>query len=178
MKPTITFLTSSELQHVLGNPLDEEEQEELQRFRDRVMQTFSEYEDALQRMEVLYGRKWRQFDVSIWVFDGAMDSISSPILIRKEHQEEAVFAAFQLLAKQLIRSNPPDSGLVAPGYDGLEAVSALLAQTALEQEAVDDAFLDRVRENSDEVKQWRAVDTYAEQWDTDSPLYDWLEERG
>lgn len=200
MKPIVTFLTSSELQDALGNPLSDEEEEELQRFRDRVMESFGNLDEALEEMEDLYGRGWKTFDTSIWVFEGNTDSVSSPILLKRKSVEVTVFEAFWLLARLFIRDDPPDAELVEPGYGKIDAVSALLAKTALERVMEEDGYAEveeaarsdtddrRVLEENDgsndlpeegrDIKTWRKVDELAEQWDPDEkPLYDWLEAR-
>ncbi len=180
MKPDVTFLTSTELQRVLGNELDEDEMDALQRFRDRVVDRFRSMDGALETMEQLYGREWRTLDVQVWVFDAPRDSISSPILLRKEDEDETVFTAFQMLAKELIRGDPPESGLVAKGYDRIDAVSALLASAGL-AETLDAAthgdLMGDVRRDADETKLWRTVDEFDDQWGRDRPLYDWMEQR-
>lgn len=178
MRPDVTFLTSSELQSIIGNDLDEDGMAELRRFRDRVLDRFGEHRDVLEIMEALYGRDWYSMDQRVWIFDGAHDSISSPILLRKGDLEETVFDAFWNLAKQLIRETPPESELVAPGYKKIDAVSALLAEVALERSGVGGDLIEAARSESSELKTWRAVDDMKEDWDPDEEgLYDWVEGR-
>ncbi|MFB6265700.1 MAG: hypothetical protein ABEI07_01300 [Candidatus Nanohaloarchaea archaeon] len=181
MKPAVTFLTSSELQQALGNPLSDEEEEELRQFRNRVMESFGNLEEALEEMEELYGRGWKTFDASIWLFRGNQESISSPILIREEGIEEVVFETFRMLAKRMIRDDPPDSELIEEGYAKLDAVSALLASEALERVMDGSGYeelMDEVKPDADELKTWRKVEEIEEDWDPESePLYEWLEGR-
>ncbi len=181
MKPLVTFLTSSELQEAIGNPLSDDEAEELRDFRDRLMESVGNLEEALAEMEDLYGRGWKTFDASVWVFQGKTDSVSSPILIRQKDIETAVFETFWMFAKLLIRDDPPDSELVEPGYGKLDAVSALLAAKALERVMEPDGYAgleEAARSDTDDIKTWRKVDELAEEWNPeDKPLYEWLEGR-
>lgn len=200
MKPVVTFLTSTELQEALGNPLSDDEEEDLRRFRDQVMESFGNLEDALDAMEELYGRGWKTFDISIWLFSGNMDSISSPIMLQEKEIEEVVFEAFWMLAKRMVRDDPTDSELVEEGYGKLDAVSALLASKSLERvmdengykevmdEVKSDAGERRILEENDgsnnlppegcDLKTWRKVEELEEDWDPeDEPLYEWLEGR-
>ncbi|MDY6761562.1 MAG: hypothetical protein SVY41_00775, partial [Candidatus Nanohaloarchaea archaeon] len=167
MKPLVTFLTSSELQDALGEPLSDEEEEELQDFRDRLLESFGNLEEALEEMEDLYGRGWKTFDVSVYVFEGNKESVSSPILLRQKEIQAAVFETFWMLAKLFIRDDPPDSELVEEGYGKIDAVSALLASAALERVMDADGYAeleDAARSDTDDIKTWRKVDELQEQW--------------
>ncbi|MDY6770085.1 MAG: hypothetical protein SVU88_03870 [Candidatus Nanohaloarchaea archaeon] len=181
MKPLVTFLTSSELQDALGSDLSEDDAAELRRFRDRLMESFGNLEEALEVMEDLYGRGWKTFDVSVWVFDARQDSLSSPIALRQKDIETSVFEAFWMLAKLLIRDDPPDSGLVEEGYGKLDAVSAMLASEALERVMEEDGYAeleDAARSDADDIKTWRTVDVFRDAWPAgETALYDWLETR-
>ncbi|MDY6766039.1 MAG: hypothetical protein SVW77_01615 [Candidatus Nanohaloarchaea archaeon] len=179
MKPLVTFLTSSELQEALGEPLADEEAEELQRFRDRLLESFGNLEEALEEMEDIYGRGWKTFDVEVYVVDGNLESVSAPILLRQKEIQATVFETFWMLAKLFIRDDPPDSELVDEGYGKLDAVSALLASAALERVMEEDGYAEleeAARSDTEELKTWRKVDELAERWDPETtPLYDWLE---
>ncbi|MFB6076531.1 MAG: hypothetical protein ABEK12_00175, partial [Candidatus Nanohaloarchaea archaeon] len=131
MRPEVTFLTSSELQEALGNSVDDDEMSDLQRFRDTVMDRFADHAAALEDMEEIWGRQWRRLFLRAWVVEGAGGRVSSPILLERRDTAETVFDAFVLLAMELIREDPPESDLVEPGYDGIDALATLLAVEAL-----------------------------------------------
>ncbi|MDY6776910.1 MAG: hypothetical protein SVQ76_02280 [Candidatus Nanohaloarchaea archaeon] len=181
MKPDVTFLTSSELQKALGEKLSDEEEEELKRFRDQVLDFFGGYRGALGEMEELYGEEWYSFDVSVWVFEGKSPSISSPILLRKDEVETTVFDAFWMLARKLIRENPPDSSLAEPGYDGLDASSLALTVKALEEsmeEEVHGQVVEAARSDTEDLKTWRKADEILEKWTgSGKELHPWMEGR-
>lgn len=182
MRPDVTFLTSSELQAVLGEPLDADAMDDLQRFRDRVMDNVNADLEALDVMVELYGAEWHTFDLRIWVVEGIHDPVSSPIILPRGDIEEAVFDAYRLLATQLIRGEPPASDMAAEGYDRLDALATALATTALERTMDADAFddlMDAVADDPDDIKRWRAVDDIREAWDPDADtLHDWVEQHG
>lgn len=178
MRPEVTLLTSTELQHALGSPLPEAEMAEVQTFRDTLIDRFRERVLALGAMEELYGRDWVALDLRIWVVDREQETVSSPILIPVQDEDAAVFAVFQALAKKLIRDTPPATSLVEHGPEKIEAVSALLAREALREEMDADAFttvMEAARAGREEM--WDAVDEYAETWDGETPLYEWMEGR-
>ncbi|MFB6265507.1 MAG: hypothetical protein ABEI07_00305, partial [Candidatus Nanohaloarchaea archaeon] len=161
MKPEVTFLTSSELQKVLGNSLSEEEEEELRRFRDNVLDFFRGYREALGELENLYGGEWRVFDVNVYVFDGNRPSISSPILLRKDSVETTVFDAFWMLSKNLIRGDPADSEMVESGHAKIESVSLALTVEALDSVMDEKVFEDVVeasKSEATEIKTLRKAD--------------------
>lgn len=180
MKPAVTFLTSSELQGVIGEELSEEEEEDLQAFRDRLLKSFTNLDEALEKIEDIYGRGWKSFDPKIWVFDGKHDSVSSPILLRQKDIEVSVFEAYWMLAKRLIREDPPESPLVEDGYGKLDAVSALLASQSLKRVMDRDGYrevMDAVRSDAEDLKTWRKMDDFREGWrETEKTLYEWLED--
>lgn len=182
MRPMITFLTSTELQESLRNELSDNEMAELREFRDTVKEEFRQHLDAASVMEELYGESWSSRDLRVWMAEnGNKPSISSPIIINEDTEEEAVFKAFHMLAKNLIRQNYPDSKLVEKGYDKLDAVSALLARESL-SEVMESDRLDEIMDDirdSEDLKTWRKMDDYAAQWDKDEQsLFDWLESHG
>ncbi|MFB6294147.1 MAG: hypothetical protein ABEI97_00145, partial [Candidatus Nanohaloarchaea archaeon] len=133
-----------------------------------------------EEMEDIYGRGWKTFDVSVYVFQGNRDSVSSPILLRKKDIETSTFECFWMLAKLFIRDDPPESELVEPGYAKIDAVAALLASEALERVMEEDGYAEleeAARSDSEDIKTWRKVDELAEIWGGEEPLYEWLDGR-
>jgi len=164
------------------------------------VESFGNLEDALEEMEDVYGRGWKTFDASVWVFEGNRDSVSSPILLKRKDIETTVFETFWMLARLMIREDPPQSSLVEEGYGKMDAVSALLAAKALERVMDEDGYQeleDAARSDTDDrsvlgendcsnnlpeegcdIKTWRTVDEFREQWDaSEKPLYEWLKGR-
>lgn len=184
MRPFITLLTSTELQDTLGNELNDDEMDELRQFRDTVQEEFRQHLDTVSVMEELYGEPWKARDMRAWFVqeDGETYTVSSPILINEDTEEDALFGLLQMLAENLIRQNYPDSDLVENTFDKLDAVAALLAKESLKRVMEDDRFqevMEEARSEGDELKMWRAMDEYGEEWDADDEtLYDWLENNG
>lgn len=179
MEPQITLLTSSELQQVVGEDLDEAEMQELRAFRDEVGDLVNNHIDALEMIAELYGREWLTYDVDVWIYRGG-PSISSPICIDEDSVETAAVRVFQMLAKRLIRHAPADSELTGKGLKKIDALSGLLATESL-RAVMDDGLFKKVmgvaREETDK-RTVKAVAALEEEWLQDEEtLYAWLEER-
>ncbi len=184
MRPFITLMTSTELQDKLGSKLDDDDMAELQAFRDAVQEEFRQHLDTVSVMEELYGESWQKRDVQAWFVesDGNSFSISSPILINEDSEEEALFSLLQMLAENLVRQNYPDSELVENTYDKLDAVAGALACESLTRIMDDDRFdevVEAARADSEHMKMWRKIDEIRDEWDADNETqYDWLESHG
>lgn len=179
MKPQITLLTSSELQKVVGEDLDDDAMDELRGFRDDVGDLVQDHIDALDTMAELYGREWLTYDVDVWIYRGG-PSISSPICIADESVDAAAVRVFQMLAKHLIRHAPADSELTGKGLEKIDALSGILATESLRREMEEDRFtevLKAAREETDK-RTVKRVTELEEEWNPDEEtMYDWLEGR-
>lgn len=179
MKPQITLLTSSELQKIVGEDMDEDGMVELRAFRDEVGSLVKDNLDALDAMEELYGREWLTYDVDVWLYRGG-PSISSPICIDEDSVEAAAVRVFQMLAKRLIRHAPADSELTGKGLKKIDALSGLLATESLRAVMEEDRFKEVIkvaREETDKrtVKQVTALE---KEWlSGDETMHEWLEGR-
>lgn len=176
MRPYTTLLTSTELQQVLGNPLDDEEMDDLQAFRDDVQERFRQHLEALSVMEEEYGEAWEARDLDIYIADTAGNgSASAPIILDESDKDTAFFMLLYLLGKNLVRSNPPEQ-LEYADRDTVDVAAAVLTKSALEDvmEAESTAVMDAAQDRLGDAF-WDAVTTLDDDWDDDEPLKTWFD---
>lgn len=182
MQPQVTIKTSQPFQRDIIKEHDsEEDMDEIQGYRDQLVDQLSQNIDALGALEELSGLEFIKMSLDIWVYRGGDKAISSPLLLPERSSPNAgLLELLHLVSKDLIYENKIDlkeHEMLEAGTEKLDVTAGMLAYRAMEEEATQRDIEEALNKKpfTEQEKTWSIVREKVGEWkEKDETLLEFL----